>query len=104
MDAPWAMLADVVKQALPDECPQLMGHLEQLKASLWLKMTIATGKATQSAPDTLLTAEQVAKRLNVTVGFVYRNARSYPFMIREGRYIRFSGNGLEQYIKKRQGQ
>jgi hypothetical protein len=81
-----------------------MGQLEQLKASLWLKMTTGAGKATHCQPDRLLTAKEVAERLNVTTGFVYRNARSYPFMVRQGRYLRFSNHGLEQYIKKRQGQ
>jgi hypothetical protein len=100
---PWAVLADAVKQAQPEQCPQLMGQLEHLKASLWLRMTMGTAEAGHSEPDTLLTAEVVGKRLNVTTGFVYRNARSYPLMIRQGRYVRFSSHGLEQYLKRHQG-
>ncbi len=99
----WSVLAEAVERATPDQCPLLMGHLEQLKASLWLKMTIGTGKNVQAQPDRLLTADEVAIRLNVTKGFIYRNARSYPFMIRQGRYVRFSNNGLELYIRRHQG-
>ena len=99
----WSVLAETIERATPEQCPLFMGQLEQLKASLWLRMTIGTGKALQSQPDRLLTADEVATRLNVTKGFVYRNARSYPFVIRQGRYVRFSNNGLEQYIRKHQG-
>jgi len=99
----WSVLAQAVERATPDQCPVLMGQLEQLKASLWLKMTIGPGKGVQAQPDRLLTAKEVANRLNVTEGFVYRNGRSYPFMVRQGRYVRFSNNGLEQYIRKHQG-
>ena len=101
---PWAALSVAVQQASVGHCPEMLGELERLKASLWLRMTIGTGKPTPSEPDTLLTAEEVAERLHVTKGYVYRNARSYPFMIRQGRYVRFSSHGLEQYLKRRQGQ
>jgi hypothetical protein len=101
--SPFADLARLIDEASPADCPFLCGELEQLKAALWIKMTTGGGKATHPQPDRLLTAEEVAGRLNVTVGFVYRNARTYPFMVRQGRYVRFSNNGLELYIKRQQG-
>lgn len=99
----WSVLAKAVEGATPDECPQLMGQLEQFKASLWLKMTIGTGKAVQSPPDRLLTAEEVAERLHVTPAFIYKKAREYPFTIQQGRYVRFSQNGLTRYLDRHQG-
>jgi excisionase family DNA binding protein len=77
-----------------------MGQLERLKASLWLRMTIGAGKPNPSEPDTLLTADEVADRLQVSKGYVYRNAARYPFTVREGRYIRFSQQGLSKYLAK----
>ena len=101
---PWAMLSVAVEQTPTGQCPQLLGELERLKASLWLRMTIGGQGATSAQPDRLLTAMEVAERLNVTTAYVYRNARSYSFMVRQGRYVRFSNNGLELYLKRRQGQ
>lgn len=100
---PFAEVAAVIHEAPLDQCPALMGQLEALKASLWLRMSsgMATRQSTQ--PDRLLTAEEVAERLNVKLGFIYRNARTYPFTIRQGRYVRFSEVGLERYLRQRQG-
>ena len=55
-----------------------------------------------ASPDRLLTAEQVAERLHISTDYVYRHARQYPFMIREGRNVRFSEVGLDRYLKQRQ--
>jgi hypothetical protein len=41
---PWAVLAQAFDQAAPEQCPRLIGELERLKASLWLKMTSPTPK------------------------------------------------------------
>lgn len=101
---PLDVLSVVVQEAPLAQCPRLLGELERFKASLWLKMAIGTGKGVEAQPDRLLTVKEVANRLNVTKGFVYRNARSYPFMVRQGRYVRFSNNGLELYIRRHQGQ
>jgi hypothetical protein len=101
---PFTDLARLVEEATPAECPMLCGELERLKAALWLKIATGSQRIGPSQPDSLLTAAQVADRLNVTTGFIYKNAPSYPFMIRQGRYIRFSSQGLENYLRRRQGQ
>lgn len=101
---PLAAMSVAVQQAQIAECPELLGELERFKASLWLRMTIGSQGAASPQPDRLLTATEVAERLNVTTAYIYRNARSYPFMVRQGRYVRFSNNGLELYLRRRQGQ
>lgn len=96
-----AQLTSVIQDATPEQCPALMGQLEAWKAALWLRMTRGTPGV--SAPeDRLLTAEEVAQRLNVSIDYVYRHAREFPFMLREGRAVRFSQLGLERYLKQRQ--
>lgn len=100
---PWALLSVVVEQAPAAQCPRLLGELEKLKASLWLRMTTGSQACSTQGTDRLLTADEVAERLNVTPAFIYKKARQYPFTIRQGRYVRFSQNGLERYLKQRQG-
>ena len=100
---PWALLSVAVQQAHITQCPQMLGELERFKASLWLRMTIGNQATSTPQQDRLLTAEEVAKRLNVTPAFIYKKAREYPFTIRQGRYVRFSENGLMKYLDKQQG-
>lgn len=100
---PLAALARLIDEAAPSDYPALCGALEQLKASLWLKMATPTREQQAAQPDRLLTAEQVADRLQISADYVYRHARQYPFMIREGRHVRFSQLGLDRYLKQRQG-
>jgi excisionase family DNA binding protein len=96
-----SVLGQAIETATPEQCPELMGQIERLRASLWLRMTI--GAQEPSRTDALLTAEDVAKRLNCSKDYIYRHAKQYPFMIREGRHVRFSQLGLDRYIKQRQG-
>ena len=99
----WAAVARVVEHATPAECPSLLGELERLKASLWLRMAAPSYKPVPPQSDCLLTAEDVAQRLNVTKAYVYKNASRYPFTVREGRYVRFSQAGLARYLDRHQG-
>ena len=100
---PWAVLAEAVEQAPVAHCPRLLGELERLKASLWLRMTAGNQGAATTQQDRLLTADEVAARLRVTPAFIYKKARDYPFTIRQGRYVRFSQNGLTKYLDRHQG-
>jgi len=99
---PWGLLAHVIEGATLEQCPHLLGELERLKASLWLKMATGPHKATTPPADCLLTAEEVAQRLQVTKEYVYRHASRYPFTVREGRYVRFSQHGLSRYLERHQ--
>lgn len=100
---PLGELARLIEEAMPSEYPVLCGELERLKAFLWLKMTYPMRDNQAAQSDRLLTAEQVAERLHISTDYVYRHARQYPFMIREGRNVRFSQVGLDRYLKQRQG-
>lgn len=99
---PWVSLTREVERATPAECPSLIGELERLKASLWLRMA-APAQAQPTPHDQLLTATEVAARLSVTKAHVYKHAGRYPFAVREGRYVRFSQQGLARYLARHQG-
>ncbi len=54
-------------------------------------------------PDRLLRPKEVAARLGMGVDWVYHNQLKLPFRVRLGTVPRFSENGLDEFIRKRQG-
>ena len=53
--------------------------------------------------DTLLSATEAAKRIGMSLPWMYRHAAALPFTVRQGRALRFSANGIETYIRVRLG-
>jgi predicted DNA-binding transcriptional regulator AlpA len=53
--------------------------------------------------DHLLTVEQTTERLGASVDWLYRHADGLPFIVRVGRRVRFSAQGLDRYIRDRAG-
>ena len=50
-------------------------------------------------PDDWLTPEEAAEQLNVSVGWIYRRARKWPFVKRLSRkQLRISDTGLRRWI------
>jgi hypothetical protein len=60
----------------------------------------ADPEAHLDATERWLTAQEVAKILKTSPGYVYANAERYPFTRREGRLVRFSAQGLEAYQRQ----
>ncbi|MBI3091680.1 MAG: helix-turn-helix domain-containing protein [Candidatus Tectomicrobia bacterium] len=54
------------------------------------------------AEDRLLTVEDAAAKLCVTVDWLYRRTRSLPFVVRQGKFVRFSTLGIERFIRQQQ--
>ena len=70
------------------------------------KLTLAAeaGLASQARrPDRLLKAKEVAERLGMGIDWVYHNQHKLPFRVPLGTVPRFSENGLDEFIRKRQG-
>ncbi len=90
-----------------EHIPALLGNLEQIKAALWSRLMAPGGDRTPVADtveDKLLTVEEAAEKLSVTVDWLYRHAARLPFTVRPGpRQLRFSLRGIERYIRQRQG-
>ena len=56
------------------------------------------------APDRLLTVEEAATRLGCKKWWLYDNQDKLPFTLRLGRRgVRFSSNGIDKYIRQREG-
>ncbi len=94
-----------ISQVAVGEIPTLIGNLEELKAVAWVRLVETTngGNVGQgAASDQLLKAKEAARRLNVSEDYLYRNSRSLPFTVRIGKRLRFSAQGIQNYIKLRQ--
>src|SRR5712692_10505522 len=88
--------------ALPVVCA-LVGQLAALQLRLTARMASAAGGPVRSDPrvDRLLTAKQVAARLERSANWVYAHSHELPFaMIEPRRRPRYSERGLEQWIAR----
>ena len=97
--------ADAVGGALgSDELPEALGELRCVEARLTARLYASpTASPAGTGPDQLLTVEEAAERLSLSTDTVYRNASSYPFTVRQGRALRFSSRGVDDYIRSCQG-
>jgi predicted DNA-binding transcriptional regulator AlpA len=53
--------------------------------------------------DTLLGVKEAAAKLGVTEDWLYRRSDKLPFVVRMGRNVRFSLQGIERYIRQHAG-
>ena len=97
---------DAIEQGMldcpPEDLPGLMGELERLRVSAWLRATKPQERAV-SGPDENLSIKEAARRLGVSVDWLYRNAARLPFTVRICRRVLFSARGLEKWVQRRQG-
>ena len=102
-----ATLEQAIAEVSPREAPRLLGDLERLKASLWVRLMSVHPHGSDQAPageDLLLTVKQAAQKLGVPKDWVYRRAKKLPFTVRLGpRHLRFSLRGIEGFIRQRRG-
>ena len=91
---------EAIERALQDgpaeDLPALMGELERLKMKAWVRATKPPERASVD-PDENLSAEEAARRLGLSVDWIYRNANHLPFTVRIGRRVLFSAHGLERW-------
>jgi excisionase family DNA binding protein len=85
------------------EIPVVMARLATLQNELmsyWL-LNHASNNTSGVDRDVLLSVNEAAERLKVSTDYLYRNARKLPFTVREGRLLRFSANGMDEYIRRK---
>jgi hypothetical protein len=89
-------------QNLPrEELPELVGALAQAQAVALARLTAPVAR--QAEPDRLLDISKAASRLGVSKDYLYRNHSDFSFTRRVGRTLRFSSNGIEDYIRHQNG-
>jgi predicted DNA-binding transcriptional regulator AlpA len=90
----------------PEEIPELLGALEELKARLWSRLAAPSlpPRATEAPRqrDRLLNAREAGERIGVNAKWMYSHADTLPFTHRLGkRTLRFSEFGLAQWMEDR---
>jgi predicted DNA-binding transcriptional regulator AlpA len=97
-----------VAEIPPDQVPMLLAELERVRADLWRRMISASatqnGQPAVRAEDRLLDVEEAAQKLGVSKDWLYRRADKLPFTIRvSAARLRFSEQGIERWIRQREG-
>jgi predicted DNA-binding transcriptional regulator AlpA len=64
---------------------------------------LTASEKTETEADTLIDVDAAAQRLGASKDWIYHNARHLPFVVRNGRLLRFSSRGIDRYIRTRQG-
>lgn len=94
-----AELAQVVASAAPEELPALAGRLREaeLLVELRLRSLVTAAVDGTEAQDRNLSAREAARRLGVSLPYLYKHASEYPFTVRIGARVLFSSRGLEAW-------
>jgi len=92
--------------ALPlDVAEKLLAQVHVIEGALLARLLAARsqGNGEALAGDRLLNVEEAARKLGMSEDWCYRQAKRLPFVVRNGRQLRFSERGIERYIRQRQG-
>jgi excisionase family DNA binding protein len=79
----------------------LQAHAAALSSALSLRLLgdAAAGASGGGSADRLLSAQEAAERLGMSVDWLYRHARGLPFTRRVGtRTIKFDADGLDRWV------
>jgi hypothetical protein len=88
---------DLARNLAPEELPELLGELEQVRAVALARLLTRTDEA---RPDELLDVTEAAARLHVSKPYLYKNSSRFKFSRRIGRKLLFSSAGLDSYLRK----
>lgn len=89
----------------PEAARDLLAQLAPLQALLLAQAfrSSASANGQPDREDRLLTVKEAAQRLGVSADTIYRR-KPWPFEVRpSGRSRRFSSQGIDRYIRQRQG-
>lgn len=101
-----AAVVRAASEAAPADLPALLGALEQAKATAWARQLAAPAappRTDAAEGDRLIDVTEAARLLGCSKDHLYRTANNYPFVLREGRAVRFSLRGLQAWITRHQG-
>ena len=81
----------------------LLARVSVVQSALTARaVTLALMPGPPTADDALLDVATAATKLGVSTSYLYRHARTLPFMVRVGRGVRFSAKGIERHIREQQ--
>jgi len=94
-------LEAVARTAPIEGLPDLIAQVEGLKARLYARLSAPSAAAVPR--DRLLNIKEAAEKLRRSTDWLYRHGGELPFVVRDGRLLRFSEHGIEEYIRRRMG-
>jgi excisionase family DNA binding protein len=85
------------------QIPALLTQLSAIQASMAARLLITSQEKPDGADgEALVTIDEAAVRLGVSVDWLYRRTKKMPFVVRVGhRHVRFSSSGIDRYIRNR---
>ena len=92
-------LSELSRRIPKQDIPQHLALVEEFKARLYYRLAEPGDTATR--PDRLLEVKEAAEKLGQTADWLYRHNHKLPFIVRLGRNIRFSEQGIEKFIRQR---
>jgi hypothetical protein len=85
-----------------DQIPATLVALAALQSALAARLLVDSAPMAEPGPDELVDVKEAAKKLNVSVGWLYHR-RDLPFRVSVGGKALFSAAGIARYMKMRQG-
>jgi excisionase family DNA binding protein len=82
-----------------EELPRLLGDLEEIRSTALARLTVPVIQS--QAPDSWLDINEAAELTGMSRSYLYRHAEKFPFVRREGRSLRFSARGVQDYLSGR---
>ncbi len=97
-------LEQALSEALPADCPALIGELERLKAVAWTRMLTPAYGGQPQHPDRAYTIPEVAGILKISTYRAYELARQGKLPATKiGKLVRVSAAQLAQFQGERNG-
>jgi predicted DNA-binding transcriptional regulator AlpA len=93
-------LARLVAEAPQEELPLVAGKLEEARARCWARLSSPASPA-PTVVEKNVSVEDAATRMGISKAYVYKQAKSLPFVRRIGRRVVCSSSGLDSWIKRR---
>jgi excisionase family DNA binding protein len=80
-----------------NQLPDLIGQLAKAQALAFSRL-LSPAPVPQS--DELITVDEATAPLGMSKEYIYRNAKTLPFVRKVGRSVRCSKSGIQAYIRR----
>jgi excisionase family DNA binding protein len=101
---PLEAIRQAIHEGRPEDLPGLAAVLSALTTEATLavagRLAVASRNPQPALPDENLSAPEAARRLGVSLDWVYKNAKQLP-SVRIGRRLLFPARGLERWNRQR---
>jgi len=89
---------EIAQSLSTNDLPAFLGDLEQIRVATFARLITPP---LRDLPDSLVDVNEAAKRLGMSVSYLYRNHENLPFTRRAGRSLRFSIQGMEEHLRRK---